>query len=264
MLTKISNVEKSVWSPLSVGILAATFLVLAAMGYGARSQEVDEVTEGSMPQELPKGYLAKPLEASGPGVLVLHAWWGLNDDVREACDKLAQEGFIAYAPDLYSGRVAQNKEEAEAAAGAIFQNVDQTRALVAEAVDSLAGQVDSSHDGLAVVGFSLGGFFALDVSNSKPDVVSAVVVYYATGAEDFSASKASYLGHFATDDEFEPESNVKHLEELLRNAGRPVTFHHYSGTTHWFAEASRPEAHETEAASLAWERTLQFLRQHLR
>ena len=216
-----------------------------------------------MKQDHPKGYLAKPTDGKGPGVLVLHAWWGLNNDIEETCDKLAQAGFVAYAPDLYEGTVAKTRTEAEAAAGAIFQNVDKANAAVAEAAKFLSREVDSSHHGLAVVGFSLGGFLALELSNSKSDLIPAVVVYYATDPTDFSESKASYLGHFAADDEFEPQASVDGLEKMLQDAGRPVTFHQYPGTSHWFAEPGCAEAYDAEAAKMAWDRTIQFLRQQL-
>ena len=72
-------------------------------------------------------------------------------------------------------------------------------------------------------------------------------------------SRAAYLGHFAENDQFEPQSNVDNLEETLRRAGRPVTFNIYSGTGHWFFEADRTPAYNPAAASLAWDRTLAFL-----
>jgi carboxymethylenebutenolidase len=77
---------------------------------------------------------------------------------------------------------------------------------------------------------------------------------------DFNNSKAEYLGHFAENDQFEPKSNVDSLEESLKRAGRPVTFHVYSGTGHFFFEPDRPDAYNQAAASLAWDRTLAFLR----
>ena len=76
---------------------------------------------------------------------------------------------------------------------------------------------------------------------------------------DFSSSRAAYLGHFADNDEYEPQANVDALEEALRRAGRRVTFHRYAGTGHWFFEPDRPQAYNEVAAKLAWDRTLAFL-----
>ena len=111
-----------------------------------------------------------------------------------------------------------------------------------------------------MIGFSLGAYYALDLSVAEPERIRSVVVFYGTGGGDFSRSKAAYLGHFAEMDQFEPPANVDSLEAALRNAGRPVTFHRYPGTGHWFFEPDRAQAFNQAAASLAWERTLAFLR----
>ena len=99
----------------------------------------------------------------------------------------------------------------------------------------------------------------LELSAGDPDSICAVVIFYGTGPTDFSASKATYLGHFAEADEFESEADVNHLEESLRAAARPVTFHRYPGTGHWFFEPDRAGAYNQPAAALAWDRTLAFL-----
>jgi carboxymethylenebutenolidase len=112
-----------------------------------------------------------------------------------------------------------------------------------------------------VIGFSLGAFYALDFSASDPETVRAVVLFYGTGPIDASKSRAAYLGHFADDDLFEARSDVDSLEQTLRRAGRPVTFYHYPGTGHWFFEPDRAGAYNPAAAELAWERTLNFLRE---
>ena len=114
-----------------------------------------------------------------------------------------------------------------------------------------------------VVGFSLGAYFALDLSATDPEHIRSVTVFYGTGPADYSRSRADYLGHFAETDEFEPQSEVDKLEAALRRAGRPATFHRYAGTGHWFFEPDRPNAFNRAAASLAWDRTLAFLRRPL-
>jgi carboxymethylenebutenolidase len=113
-----------------------------------------------------------------------------------------------------------------------------------------------------VVGFSLGASYALDLSINAPEHIRSVVVYYGTGGGDFGRSKAAYLGHFAENDPFEPTEGVQALEKMLKDAGRTTSFFTYPGTGHWFFEQDRPE-HDEEAAELAWQRTLDFLRQHL-
>ena len=208
----------------------------------------------------PPGSLAVPPSGKGPGVLVLHAWWGLNDTIKGFCRRLGESGFVAFAPDLYHGRVADNIADAEALGQALDANHRQAKVEIADATRFLQKRVGQSDHGLAVIGFSLGAYYALDLSAGDPERIRSVVVFYGTGDADFSTSRASYLGHFAESDDFEPESNVNALEESLRRAGRPVTFHRYSGTGHWFFEADVTQAYQPEAAGLAWDRTLAFLK----
>lgn len=208
----------------------------------------------------PEGFLALPPTGKGGAVLVLHAWWGLNDTIRAFCTRLAEAGFVVFAPDLYHGKVAATIADAETLGSELDARADQAKAEIAKAASFLLkhpGQTD--HD-LAVVGFSLGACFALDLSITEPRKVHSVVVFYGTGPGDYSSSKAAYLGHFAENDEYEPRSQVDSLEAELKQVGRPVTFHRYPGTGHWFFEPDRPQAYDQEAANLAWERTLTFLK----
>ncbi|MEZ4726434.1 MAG: dienelactone hydrolase family protein [Caldilineaceae bacterium] len=115
--------------------------------------------------------------------------------------------------------------------------------------------------GPAVIGFSLGAYYALDLAAADPDRIRSVVLFYGTGGGDFSTASAAYLGHFAADDVYEPQANVDALAAALRQAGRPVTFYQYPGTGHWFFEPDRTDVYNPAAASLAWERTLAFLQQ---
>lgn len=197
---------------------------------------------------------------SGPGVLALHAWWGLNDTFRGLADRLAGEGFVAIAPDLFGdSKVVTTVEEAE------------TRLEAASGKD-MAARAESELDELlahpavigrqvGVIGFSLGAAQALKLSQERPEV-AAVVAFYGSADGDFSASHAAFLGHFAPGDEWEPDEGVDALEASLRAAGRSVTFERYPGTRHWFFEPDRPES-DPAAADLAWTRTIAFLREHL-
>lgn len=208
----------------------------------------------------PDGYLAPPPSGKGRPVLVLHAWWGLNDTMKEFCRQLADSGFLAFAPDLYHGKVTDKIVDAETLSEALFGNPGQAIKDIEDATTFLIERAEQAKNGLAVIGFSLGAYFALDLSVSDPEHVRSVVTFYGTRPGDYSNSKAAYLGHFAEIDEFEPRSNVDELEEALRRAGRPVTFYHYKSTGHWFCESDRTQAYNQEAATLAWDRTLAFLK----
>ncbi len=208
----------------------------------------------------PDGYLAVPPDGTGRPVLVLHAWWGLNNTIRAFCDRLAEAGFVAFAPDLYHGKITDQTAEAETLGAALDASVDQARAEIADAVTFLRERARSDDAGVAVIGFSLGAYYALDLSTRAPEYIQSVVLFYGTGPADFSRSKADYLGHFAANDEFEPASNVNELKESLISAGRSVTFYTYPDTGHWFFEPDRADVYNPAAASLAWDRTLAFLK----
>ena len=215
------------------------------------------------------GYLATPDAAGGPGVVVLHAWWGLTEPFRQVCDRLAEAGFVALAPDLYRGKTATTVEEAEALATALNAESERVRGDITGTLQFLRQNGASSPaDGrgkLGGVGFSLGGAYALETSVELADDIAAVVIFYATYTGlDFSHAQAAYLGHFAENDPYEPAESVTQLEQELKAAGRSATFYTYPGSTHWFFEANRPDAFNAEAAALAWQRTVAFLNAELR
>jgi carboxymethylenebutenolidase len=179
--------------------------------------------------------------------------------MRATCTRLAKAGFVAFAPDLYHGKVAETIADAETLGRALDANHLQAKAEIADATRFLNQRAGQAGHGLAVIGFSL-AYYALDLSAADPEHIRSVVLFYGTGSDDFSASQAAYLGHFAESDVYEPQSNVDELEASLRHAGRPVTFYHYGGTGHWFFEPDRSEAYNPAAARLAWKRTLSFLK----
>ena len=205
-------------------------------------------------------YLSLPKSGAGAGVLVLHAWWGLNDTFRNFCDRLAGEGFVALAPDLYHGAVAVTREEAQ---GLMRQmDKDAARKTLYAALKDLAAHPAVDRPSTGVVGFSLGGYYALGLACQKPKNIAAVVTFYGTGRGKFAEAQAAFLGHFAEDDEFEPAADVLQLEQNIRQAGKAVAFYTYPGTKHWFFEPDRPE-YDPTAAQLAWERTAAFLQKEL-
>src|SRR4249919_1711251 len=108
-----------------------------------------------MSRTQPDGYLAMPPSGKGDGVLVLHAWWGLNDTIKAICTRLAEAGFVAFAPDLYHGKVAVTIPEAEGLGSALDANHLQARAEIAEATNFLAERAGKTDRGLAIVSFSL-------------------------------------------------------------------------------------------------------------
>lgn len=207
------------------------------------------------------GYLATPSDgATGPGVVVLHAWWGLNDTFRDVCDRLAAEGYVALAPDLYGdGAAATTVDDAQVRVKAL----DGVRAeqTVLGAIERITGAPESTPFGVAVLGFSMGANFALWASAKRADDVAATILVYGTGAA--GDGRSAVQGHFGPEDEWEPKEEVDAMVDALRAAGRSVEIYEYPGAKHWFTEPDRPE-YDPQAAELAWERILHFLRGHLR
>ena len=214
-----------------------------------------------MTETQPDGYLALPKSRAGAGVLVLHAWWGLNAFFQDLCKRLAREGLVAFAPDLYHGHVATTIEDAKRLRSKL--NKQQVGTDIAAAIEYLQGLDAVTNPGLGVIGFSLGAYYALGLSIDRPDVIRAVVAFYGTRTGDYAQSQAAYLCHFAETDEWVAASGIKKLDRALRVAHRPATFYTYAGTGHWFFEKDRADVYNPKAARLAWRRTVTFLRDTL-
>ncbi len=174
---------------------------------------------------------------------------------------------MALAPDLYHGKTTASVEEAQALGAALDRDVERWRDDIAGAVQVLR-QHTATHlaDGrgkLAFLGFSLGGAYALDMSVTLAEEITAVVTFYGSYAGlDYSRASAAYLCHFAEDDSFIPAEKIAQMEQALQAAGRPASFYTYPGTKHWFFEENRPE-YDAQAARIAWERTVAFLHERL-
>jgi carboxymethylenebutenolidase len=219
------------------------------------------VIEFKVKDSMEKAYVAVPQSGKGPGVLVLHAWWGLNDFFKRFCDRLAGAGFVALAPDLYGGKIASTVEDAEN----LVSSLDRKRAnsTMLAALDALKAHPAVTGEGLGAVGFSLGALFALQVADQRPADIAAVVVFY--GGEGPVASPLSVLGHFAERDGWGADPpEVQELKKMLLDAGGEALFHTYPGTQHWFFESDVTAAYHEEAATLAWTRTVEFLRNRLK
>jgi carboxymethylenebutenolidase len=209
----------------------------------------------------PEGYLAIPSSGGGRGVLVLHAWWGLNDFFKSLCDRFAEHGFVAFAPDMFSGEIARTVLEAEQHLSQ-FNETRDVPPIVSAAVEYLSKHPAVTNPELGVVGFSMGAYWALWLAQENPNLLRAVVLFYGTngGGGDFLHSNASYMGHFAEFDPYESAEAVDGLEKAIKSSGKLVTFYRYEGVGHWFFEHDRHDAHNPEAANLAWERTIDFLK----
>ena len=213
-----------------------------------------------------QGYVSIPADGTGPGVVVIQEWWGLVDHIKDVVDRLAAEGFVALAPDLYHGESVPNTEPDEAGRLSMALNMDQAARDMNGAVDYIRAR--ATGDGIGVVGFCIGGGLALLLGAQRPDAVKAVVPFYGlipwpAAHPDWSNMTARVQGHYAEHDELAGPPAVAELKRELGGHGVDVETFLYPGTTHAFFNDTRPEVYDGEAARTSWERTVNFLRSTL-
>ena len=214
------------------------------------------------------GYVAPAHEGAGLGVLVIQEWWGLDDHIKDVCDRFAAEGFTALAPDLYDGKVVPHKEPDEAAKSAKSLDTERAAIDMSGAVDFLLAHEAVRGHTIGVVGFCIGGGLALWLATLRPDVVAAVVPFYGLipwpqAQPDYATLSAAVEGHYAEDDDLAGPPAVEKLQDALTALGKDVKTFLYPGTTHAFFNDTRPDVYDEEAARVAWVRTLEFLRSQL-
>ena len=214
--------------------------------------------------ETAPGYLALPESGRGPGVVVVQEWWGLEDHIKDICDRFAAEGFLALAPDLYRGETTEKPDEAQQKVMAL--SMEQTEKDLRGAVDHVASEQGFEGEGVGAVGFCIGGGLAVWAGTLNPKVNAVVSYYYVMpdGRPDFSKLRAPVLGHFGTEDEFVSAEDAKALEQEMRDAGADVDFEWYEGAGHaFFNDTNRLGTYDQDHARRSWKRTVSFLRQHL-
>lgn len=214
------------------------------------------------------GYLAIPDAGSGPGILVVQEWWGLVPQIKGACDRLAAEGFVALAPDLYHGEIAGHTEMDKAAELMTALPLDRAASDMSAAIDYLLAHDAVEGQQVGVVGFCMGGMLTLVIAAQEGDRIGAAVPFYGAplgdAEPDWSGLTAPVLGHFAEGDAFFPATAVLDLESRLREMGKDVSFTMYPGTGHAFAnETNALGTYDPDATVQAWLRTLEFLRSTL-
>ena len=208
------------------------------------------------------GYLAVPASGSGPGVVVIQEWWGLTDHIVAIVDRLAAEGFVALAPDLYGGWTTHDSAEART----FLTELPPERAArdLAGAVTYLEGLDAVTSRTVGAVGFCMGGAFVLSLAAQQGDRIGAAVPWYGLPAEetDFSGLTAPVLGHYGESDQSIPVEAVHATAERIRTQSGVEPQLHVYPAGHAFYNDERP-SYDRESAELAWERTTSFLRSHL-
>jgi carboxymethylenebutenolidase len=184
------------------------------------------------------GYLSLPAGGTGPGVIVVQEWWGLDSGTKEMTDRLAEAGFVALAPDLYHGELAGHTEMDRAAELMNQMPPDRAGRDMSGAIDYLADHEATTGDGIGVVGFCMGGMLTFVLAALRPDRVKAAVPFYGypqgDDQPDYSRIDAAIQGHMAEHDDFFGPSGAKHLEAELQALGKEVTITVHEGTGHAF------------------------------
>jgi carboxymethylenebutenolidase len=214
------------------------------------------------------GYLVTPSGGSGPGIVVVQEWWGLDPGIKEWAERLGQAGFVALVPDLYHGELAAHDEMDKAAQLMNTLPPDRAARDMSAAVDYLAGHPAVRGDGLGVVGFCMGGMLACLLAANRPDRITAAVTFYGFPQgemePDWSKLSASMRGHMAENDDFFGPDAARALEKKLRDLGKDVEFTIHEGTGHAFMGPHNALGTlDEERAAQIWPEVLAFLHDKL-
>jgi carboxymethylenebutenolidase len=208
-----------------------------------------------------QGYLAEAKDPKAPGVVVIQEWWGLQGQIKAVCDRLAEAGFHALAPDLYGGRVIPYHDKA--AASAAMQALDFKKSTD-QAVRGAVRFLQAKGGKVGITGFCMGGAVTVIAAAHVPEL-SAAVCFYGLPPEAVAAAKdvrVPLQAHFASQDDWVTPAAADDFEKKLRAAGKTFEVFRYQGH-HAFMNSERKEVYGADAAQVAWERCLAFFRKHL-
>ena len=213
------------------------------------------------------GYLALPPGGSGPGVVVIQEWWGLTDHIADVADRLAAEGFVALAPDLFGGRTAHDADEAGRLMGEL--PVEQAARDLAGAVDLLLATDAVTSRSVGAIGFCMGGGFVLMLAAQQGDRVGAAVPFYGVGPavpQTYRGLTAAVQGHYGERDDFYPAQAARAQEQQIReeSSAPAVEFHFYDAAHAFYNDSNALGTYDPAAAQTAWTRAVQFLRANVR
>lgn len=199
-----------------------------------------------------------------PGIIVIHEYWGLNDWVKEQASKLADQGYIALAVDLYRGRVATTPDEAHELMRGVPE--DRARRDLRAAFDFLASQPNVQKDRIGSIGWCMGGGYSLDVALLEPALAAAVIHYghLATDPAELKKINAPMLGIFGGQDRGITPDDVKKFQQAMEQLGKKIEVKIYPDAGHAFENPNNKAGYRAEDAADAWKRTLDFLRTTLK
>jgi carboxymethylenebutenolidase len=242
-----------------VATIAAFGLIAAALAVRAQTPKTQTV-EFPSGKETVGGFLAVP-EKPGtyPGLIVIHEWWGLNDWVKEETEKLAEQGYVALAVDLYRGKSAADPSDAHE----LMRGLPQDRAIrdMEAAFQYLSTRKDVKPGRIGSIGWCMGGGLSLQLAIHQPRLAACVVNYGSlpTDPNDIQQIIAPVLGNFGADDKGITPADVQAFEKTMRGLNRRIDVKIYPGAGHAFENPNNTTGYRPEAAADAWKRTLAFL-----
>jgi carboxymethylenebutenolidase len=236
----------------------------AAMAEPAAEVETQTVVYATVNGQQAQGYLARPMGVEGPlpGIIVIHEWWGLNDNIRSMTEQLAAEGYRALAVDLYEGASASTPDEAQNLMRAALDKAPELTENLKQAYAYLA----DGGQKVGTIGWCFGGGWSLATALALPEDIDATVIYYGrlvTDAAELRKLGMPILGFFGSEDEGIPVESVKAFESALKEAGKNASIHIYEGANHAFANPSG-QNYQPEPANDAWQKTLAFFGANLK
>ncbi|WP_097104425.1 dienelactone hydrolase family protein [Hoeflea halophila] len=190
-------------------------------------------------------------------VLLIHSWWGLTRSFRDYGERLSGEGYTVGLSDLFAGKTASGVEDAKRLRR-MPRKEPMYRYLISN-IEDLLSVGDSWVRTVDLVGFSMGGHWAVWLSQQPDLPVRSTVLYYAARAGSYAHSKASFLAHFAENDPWVSKTVRRNMERAISSAGCAYQSFDYPETSHWFAETDRPEEYDAGSAELAFQRTVAHL-----
>lgn len=207
-----------------------------------------------------KGYLAKSAQANAPGVVVIQEWWGLQDQIRGICDRLALAGYEALAPDLYAGTVVPYHDREAAAREMNSLNFAEATDQVVRGAVQYLGKTGVK---VGLTGFCMGGAVAILGACRIPEVAAAATFYGLPPESAFKPAdiKVPLQGHYANIDDYITRQRVDAFEAGLKAAKCKYELFRYEAD-HGFMNEQR-DVHERKAAELGWKRMLGFWKKHL-
>jgi carboxymethylenebutenolidase len=214
--------------------------------------------------KMTSGYLSLPPSGKGPGVVVIQEWWGLVPHIKDIADRLAGEGYVALAPDLYHGKSTKSPDEAGKLMMAL--NIAETEKDLRGAIQFLLNHDAIIGDKVGTIGFCMGGALSLYAACKNPQVGACVVFYggHPNVKPDLANLQAPLLGLYAGNDTFVTPDSVRAVEKQLKELGKEAEIHIYPNTEHAFFNDERLEVYNQAAAADAWQRVLEFFEKNLK